>query len=75
MNWADFTFTAGLVRAGLGTVFMPASEARLFSDLRAVSVRPSPRWPIYLAWTAQGQIGPASAKLAELITASVGPGR
>lgn len=71
---ADLTFAAGLVRAGLGSIFMPASEAGAFPDLRAVSVRPAPTWQIFLAWAAQGQRGPASAKLAELIMASAGSG-
>lgn len=71
---ADFTFAAGLVRAGLGSVFMPASAAGAFPDLHAVPMRPAPVWQIFLAWAAHGQRSPASAKLAELILASVEAG-
>jgi DNA-binding transcriptional LysR family regulator len=69
---ADYSFAAGLVRHGLGTIFMPASEAGRFPDLRAVAVRPALVWTIYLASAGQGNIGPASAKLAELLLASAG---
>ena len=37
---ADYSIAAGLVRHGLGTIFMPASEAGRFPDLRAVALRP-----------------------------------
>lgn len=50
---------------------MPAGEARAFPDLRAVPVHPAPSWPIYLAWASHAHLGSASAKLADLITASV----
>jgi DNA-binding transcriptional LysR family regulator len=69
---ADYSFAAGLVRHGLGTIFMPAIEAGRFPDLRAVAVRPALVWTIYLASAGQGNIGPASAKLAELLLASAG---
>lgn len=68
---ADFTFAAGLVRAGLGSVFMPRSETRNFPDLRAIPLRSAPTWSIYLAYASQTRIGPSAAKLAELIMASV----
>jgi DNA-binding transcriptional LysR family regulator len=67
-----YSVAAGLVRHGLGTIFMPASEAGRFPDLRAVAVRPALVWTIFLAWAGQPQIGPASAKLAELLLASAG---
>jgi DNA-binding transcriptional LysR family regulator len=66
----EYSVAAGLVRHGLGTIFMPASEARRFPDLRAVEVRPAVMWTIYLASAEQAQIGPASVKLAELLLAS-----
>ncbi len=69
---AHYSVAAGLVRHGLGTIFMPASEAGRFPDLRAMPVRPALVWTIYLAWAGQAQIGPASAKLAELLLASAG---
>jgi DNA-binding transcriptional LysR family regulator len=68
----DYSVAAGLVRHGLGTIFMPASDAGRFPDLRALAVRPAMVWTIYLASARQGQIGPASAKLAELMLASAG---
>jgi DNA-binding transcriptional LysR family regulator len=67
---ADYSIAAALVRHGLGTIFMPASEAGRFPDLRAVAVRPALVWTIYLASAGQANIGPASAKLAELLLAS-----
>jgi len=69
---ADYSIAAGLVRHGLGTIFMPASEAARFPDLRAVALRPVLVWTIYLASAGQANIGPASAKLAELLLASAG---
>ena len=68
----EYATAAGLVRHGLGTIFMPASEAGRFPDLRALDVRPAVVWTIYLASAEQAHIGPASAKLAELLLASAG---
>jgi DNA-binding transcriptional LysR family regulator len=69
----DYSVAAGLVRHGLGSIFMPASEAGRYPDLRAVAVRPALVWSIYLASAGQAKIGPASAKMAELLLASAGP--
>ena len=69
---ADYSIAAGLVRHGLGTIFMPASEAARFPDLRAVALWPVLVWTIYLASAGQANIGPASAKLAELLLTSAG---
>jgi DNA-binding transcriptional LysR family regulator len=66
----DYSVAADLVRHGLGSVFMPASEAGRVPDLRAVHVRPAVVWRIYLACALQ--IGPASARLAEMLLASAG---
>jgi DNA-binding transcriptional LysR family regulator len=63
----EYPIAAALVRYGLGTIFMPASEAAHFPDLRAVEVRPAVMWKIYLASAEQSQLGPATAKLAELL--------
>jgi DNA-binding transcriptional LysR family regulator len=68
----DYSFAAALVRNGLGSVFMPASDANRFPDLRAVSVRPAIDWRIFLATAERTQLAPASAKLAELVIASAG---
>jgi DNA-binding transcriptional LysR family regulator len=67
---ADYSIAADLVRHGLGTIFMPASEAGRFPDLRAVAVQPALVWTIYLASAGHVNMGPASAKLAELLLAS-----
>jgi DNA-binding transcriptional LysR family regulator len=65
----EYSVAADLVRNGLGSIFMPASEAARFPDLRALDVRPAVMWKIYLA--AAPQIGPASARLAEMLLDSV----
>ncbi|GFG48655.1 LysR family transcriptional regulator [Mycolicibacterium agri] len=70
---ADYSKAAALVRHGLGSVFMPASEAAHYPDLRAVRVQPKVIWTIYLA--SAERIGPASAKLAELLVAAADGGR
>lgn len=64
---ADYSIAAGLVRHGLGTIVMPATEAGRFPDLRAVPLRPTLTWTIYLASAGHANVGPASAKLAELL--------
>jgi DNA-binding transcriptional LysR family regulator len=68
----DYWVSANLVRHGLGTVFMPASDASRFPDLRAVPLQPAIEWQIFLAMAGDAQIAPASAKLAELLLASAG---
>jgi DNA-binding transcriptional LysR family regulator len=69
---AAYPIAADLVRNGLGTIFMPASETRRFPDLRAVTVRPALGWTIYLASAGDRDIGPASTKLAEMLFALAG---
>lgn len=63
----EYPIAADLVRHGLGTIFMPASEAARFPDLRAVDVWPTVMWKIYLASAEQSKLGPATAKLAEML--------
>lgn len=63
----EYSIAADLVRHGLGTIFMPASEAAPFPDLRAVDVWPTVMWKIYLASAEQSKLGPATAKLAEML--------
>jgi DNA-binding transcriptional LysR family regulator len=65
----EYSVGADLVRHGLGSIFMPASEAGRFPDLRAVTVRPAVTWRIYLA--SAPQLGPASARLAEMLVEAV----
>jgi DNA-binding transcriptional LysR family regulator len=67
---AHYEVAAGLVRHGLGTIFMPTSEAGRFPDLRAMPLRPALIWKIFLASPGQAPIAPASAKLADLLLAS-----
>jgi DNA-binding transcriptional LysR family regulator len=64
---ANYSIAAGLVRHGLGTIFMPAGEAARFPDLRAVTLGQPVVWTIYLASAGQANIAPASAILAELL--------
>lgn len=66
---ADFSVAARLVQHGLGSAFMPASEACQRPDLCAISLHQAPMWSIHLAWSRQAQ-GLASAKLAEQILTS-----
>lgn len=66
----EYSVAASLVQHGLGTIFMPATEAARFPHLRALAVRPAITWEIYLASAPQSQLGPASALLAELLIAS-----
>lgn len=68
----DFSTAADLIRYGLGSMFMPASEAHRFPDLPAVPVRPTPTWPVYLAQAEHARRA-ASVKLAERILASTNP--
>ncbi|MEZ0366598.1 LysR substrate-binding domain-containing protein [Mycobacterium sp. pUA109] len=63
----EYSIAADLVRHGIGTIFMPASEAARFPDLRALAVRPAVMWDIYLASAEQSKLGPATAKLAEML--------
>ena len=68
----DFTVTAGMVRHGIGSVLLPASEAGRFPDLNAVPVLPPVNWTIFLAWARNERMGPASAKFSELLFRAAG---
>lgn len=46
---AGFATIAELVTNGLGTAFMPSSEARRFPDLRPVELTNPVTWQVYLA--------------------------
>lgn len=65
-----YSVAASLVRHGLGSIFMPASETHRYPDLRALPVQPALHWKIFLAHTAKEQPRPAAAKLAELLLAA-----
>ncbi len=64
---AGFSEFAALVRAGLGTTFMPASEAERFGDLRAVHLVEPVLWQVHLATPATERLTPAAARLAEAL--------
>lgn len=66
----EYSIAASLVQEGLGTIFMPVSEAARFPHLRALAVRPAVTWKIYLASAEQSRLGLASAQLAERLIAS-----
>lgn len=67
---AGFAAIADLVRNGLGTSFMPASEARRFGDLRTVALRDPAVWQVYLAAPPAQRMTPAAARLAETLLAA-----
>jgi DNA-binding transcriptional LysR family regulator len=67
---AGFAAIADLVRNGLGTSFMPASEARRFGDLWAVALRDPAVWQVYLAAPPAQRMTPAAARLAETLLAA-----
>ena len=66
----DLSLAARLVRHGLGSIFVPASETSRFPDLNAVPVLPAVDWTIFLAWAKHERMGPASAKFAKLLLAA-----
>ncbi|GFG49986.1 LysR family transcriptional regulator [Mycolicibacterium agri] len=66
----EYHVAAGLVKHGLGTIFMPESEAARYPELCAVDVRPAVMWTIYLASAEPSRLAPASARLAKLLLAA-----
>ena len=66
----DYSVAADLVRNGLGTTLMPATDAARFGDLRAIALRPAIEWQIYLASLGPRRVGAATARLAELLLGS-----
>jgi len=64
---AGFSVIGELVRQGLGTTFMPASECAQFDDLRAIELRQSVRWQVYLASQPRDRLTPATAALADML--------
>lgn len=64
---AGFPLVADLVANGLGTAFMPRSEARRYDHLAAVPLRQSVRWQVYLAAPPTDRMTPATARLAETL--------
>jgi len=66
----DYSIAADLVRNGLGTTFMPATDAARVPDLRVIAPRPAVEWQIYLASLGPKYAGPATVRLAELLLES-----
>lgn len=64
---AGFAAIAELVANGLGTAFMPSSEARKFEDLRAVDLSDPVLWQVYLATPPVDRLTPAAARLADTL--------
>lgn len=63
----DYTAWAALVRNGLGTAFMPMSEVRRFDGLLGLELTEPIIWRIYLARPTPDRIGPAAARLADML--------
>ncbi|WP_099040367.1 LysR substrate-binding domain-containing protein [Mycobacterium neglectum] len=64
---AGFPAIADFVANGLGTAFMPASEASRFSGLRSVELVDRVLWQVYLASPPVDRLTPASARLADAL--------
>lgn len=64
---AGFSVVGELVRHGLGTTFMPASECCGYEDLRAIELSQSVTWQVYLASQPVGRMTPATAALADML--------
>ena len=64
---AGFAAIADLVRNGLGTAFMPGSEARRFRHLRGVDLTEHVLWQVYLASPPVHSLAPATARLADAL--------
>ena len=62
---AGFAVLAELVRNGLGTAFMPTSEAQRFPDLHAIALATPVTWQVYLA--SPPEMSPATARLADAL--------
>jgi DNA-binding transcriptional LysR family regulator len=64
---AGFAAIAELVGNGLGTSFMPVSEAHRLSHLRAIELAAPVIWQVYLASPPIDQMTPATARLADTL--------
>lgn len=65
-----FAVIAELVANGLGTAFMPRSEAARCTDLRAIALATPVMWQVYLASPQADRMTPAAAQLADVIRAA-----
>jgi DNA-binding transcriptional LysR family regulator len=64
---AGFASIADLVVNGLGTAFMPASEAGRFRELRSVELAEPVVWQVYLASPPLDRLTPATTRLADAL--------
>lgn len=64
---AGFAAIAELVANGLGTTFMPASEAHRLDQLRTVELTTPVTWQVYLASPPVDQMTPATTRLADTL--------
>jgi DNA-binding transcriptional LysR family regulator len=64
---AGFAAIAELVTNGLGTAFMPTSEAGRLSDLRSVELMDRVLWQVYLASPPADRLTPATTRLADVL--------
>lgn len=64
---AGFHAVADLVRSGLGTAFMPRSEAARYPALRTAELTEPVLWSVYLATPAVGRMTPPAARLAQAL--------
>ncbi|MCV7285641.1 LysR family transcriptional regulator [Mycolicibacterium wolinskyi] len=67
---AGFAAIADLVGNGLGTSFMPVSEARRFAELKSIDLADPVIWQVYLASPPAEQLTPATARLADTLLAA-----
>jgi DNA-binding transcriptional LysR family regulator len=64
---AGFTAIGELVANGLGTAFMPRSEAGRFGELSSVELAEPVMWQVYLASPPADRMTPATTRLAETL--------
>ncbi|MHA0288803.1 LysR family transcriptional regulator [Mycobacterium sp. C3-094] len=64
---AGFRAVADLVRSGLGTAFVPRSEAARFTALRAIELAEPVLWTVYLATPGAERMTPPAARLAQTL--------
>jgi DNA-binding transcriptional LysR family regulator len=63
----DYATAAGLVRHGLGTTLLPTTEARRFSDLRALPLAPALIWNLQLATPPPDRLSAAAQAIAQAL--------
>lgn len=72
---AGFAAIADLVSNGLGTAFMPTSEAHRFGDLRSVELTDHVLWQVFLASLPIEHLTPAAARLVDALLDAANDGR